>query len=371
MSVMLLPAKAATARDQILALIRKGSVRPGQRLPSERDLASQLGMDQRTVRRGLADLNANGWVVKRPRLGNYVKDVTPEPQTTHVALILPQWLTGQERRHPIIGTLWNGVATVFDQRNINTHLHLLDYHHKGDLWAEAGQIAAKRGVRGAVVFSHPQLTCKQVRPLLDAGIKVVTMMDRGRGLDLLGVPLVTVDVESILRRAVYRLAELGHQRICIVGYRDEDPRDFSILQRICNEAGLDFEADAWIRSPNPKPRLDTTLIAEALSRTPRPTAMVAYDEVLAAGVFRACYEMRIRIPEELSLVSIFDHTPHAYPVHLSAPDTKSMISRVAQKASRMLQDMMAGEEVDELAVTIGGDIQWQESVAAPGGTETG
>lgn len=363
MPVTLLPAKAATARDQILALIKKGSVRPGQRLPSERELASQLGMDPRTVRRGLADLKASGWVIKRPRLGNFVQEAAPAAQTTHVALILPKWLTGQERRHPMIGTLWNAVATIFDQRNATTQLHLLDYHHKSNLWTDAGQIAANRGVTGALVFSHPHLTCDQVRPMLDAGIKVVAMMDVGRGLDLLRVPLVNIGVESILRQAIHRLVELGHRRIVIGGYHDDDPREIAMLQALFAEAGLEFDpALSLIQPPNPKPRLDTTLIAQALARSPRPTAMVVSDEVLAAGVFRVCYEMGIRVPEDLSLISVYDHTPHAYPVHLSAPDTESLISRMAQKAARLLQRMMKGEPVDELIVTVGGEIQLQESV---------
>jgi GntR family transcriptional regulator len=70
MATTFLPSKVASARDRILALINTGEIRPGLLLTSERDLAAQLSLDQRTVRRGLADLTASGLVVKRPRLGN-------------------------------------------------------------------------------------------------------------------------------------------------------------------------------------------------------------------------------------------------------------------------------------------------------------
>jgi DNA-binding LacI/PurR family transcriptional regulator len=364
MSATLLPAKAASARDQILALIKKGVVRPGQRLPSERELAAQLGMDHRTIRRGLADLTAAGLVVKRARLGNFVHPNPAEPSTAHVAVILPRWLTGQAQRHPMIGTIWNGITSVFDQRSGMAQIHLLDYHHKSNLWLDAGQIAASRGVKGAIVFSHPQLTCDQVQPMLDEGIKIVTVMDQGRGLDRLRIPLVNIGVESVLRQALHRLAELGHRRIVMVGYRDDDPRESATVQALFAEAGLEFDSQTLVQPPNPKPRLDTTLIRDALLRTPRPTAMLVLDEVLAAGVFRCCYELGLRVPQDLSLASVYDHTPHAYPVHLSAVDTESLISRMAEKAAGLLQRMMAGERVDEQIVTIGGEVQWQESVAA-------
>lgn len=362
-----LPTKAASARDRILALIHRGEVRPGQQLPSERELATRLNLDQRTVRRGLADLTASGLVVKRPRLGNFVQEVKSESETTQVALMLPRWLTEQPRRHPMIGTIWNGITKIFDQRVATTQVHVLDYHHKNNLWLDAGQIAASRGVKGAIVFSHPQLTCDQVQPMLDAGIKIVTIMDGGRGLDRLGIPLVNIGVESILRQAAYRLAELGHRRVVMVGYRDDEPQEHALTQRIWTEAGLEFDSQTLIQPANPKPRLDTTMIRDALLRSPRPTAALVLDEVLAAGVFRCCYELGLRIPQDLSLVSVYDHTPDAYPVHLSASRTEKMISSMAQKAASMLERMLKGEILDERIVIVGCDIAWEDSVAAPQG----
>ncbi|MGB3483579.1 MAG: FadR/GntR family transcriptional regulator [Mycobacterium sp.] len=48
--------------DQIRLLIRDGSLRPGDRLPAERDLGEKFGVSRVTVREALRGLEANGMV---------------------------------------------------------------------------------------------------------------------------------------------------------------------------------------------------------------------------------------------------------------------------------------------------------------------
>lgn len=62
-------------RQQIL----EGRVRPGARLPSEIDLASQYGVSSITSRRALQELADDGLVVRRPGIGTLVLDRTRRP----------------------------------------------------------------------------------------------------------------------------------------------------------------------------------------------------------------------------------------------------------------------------------------------------
>ena len=77
--------------------------------------------------------------------------------------------------------------------------------------------------------------------------------------------------------------------------------------------------------------------------------------------------MELRIPRDLSLVAIYDLTPHAHPVRLSA--AANISSSIARRASLMLQSLMKGEAVNDRLLNMEGDIQWEYSVApvaAPG-----
>ncbi|NNU79561.1 FCD domain-containing protein [Halovulum dunhuangense] len=66
---------ASAIRRQIESLILRGVLRPGARLPAERDLAAQLSVSRPSLREALAELEQAGLIVTRPGAGAYVADV--------------------------------------------------------------------------------------------------------------------------------------------------------------------------------------------------------------------------------------------------------------------------------------------------------
>ncbi|OOG44695.1 FadR/GntR family transcriptional regulator [Polaromonas sp. A23] len=60
--------------EQLRSLISKGEFAPGTRLPSERDLANQLGVSRPSVREALIAMEVEGWVEVRTGSGVYVLD---------------------------------------------------------------------------------------------------------------------------------------------------------------------------------------------------------------------------------------------------------------------------------------------------------
>ena len=67
--------------DQVVAFVRteieRGALRPGDRLPAERELAAQIGVSRPTVRAGLRALAAMGVVRARHGSGTYIPDGPP------------------------------------------------------------------------------------------------------------------------------------------------------------------------------------------------------------------------------------------------------------------------------------------------------
>jgi GntR family transcriptional regulator, transcriptional repressor for pyruvate dehydrogenase complex len=60
---------------QIELLILRGILRPGERLPAERELADRLGVSRPSLRDAIADLQAKGLLSTRPGAGIFVADV--------------------------------------------------------------------------------------------------------------------------------------------------------------------------------------------------------------------------------------------------------------------------------------------------------
>ncbi|MGV6849749.1 MAG: FCD domain-containing protein [Marinibacterium sp.] len=71
-----LPEKISAAIvRQIEGLILRGILRPGERLPAERDLADRLGVSRPSLRAAVAELQGEGLLTTRAGAGIYVADV--------------------------------------------------------------------------------------------------------------------------------------------------------------------------------------------------------------------------------------------------------------------------------------------------------
>ena len=64
-----------TVVHQIELLILRGILRPGERLPSERELSERLGVSRPSLREAVADLQDRGLLTARPNAGIFVADV--------------------------------------------------------------------------------------------------------------------------------------------------------------------------------------------------------------------------------------------------------------------------------------------------------
>lgn len=74
--------------DQLRALISKGELVAGARLPAERDLARQFGVSRPSVREALIALEVAGWVEVRTGSGVYVLDRSARSANP---IDIPEW----------------------------------------------------------------------------------------------------------------------------------------------------------------------------------------------------------------------------------------------------------------------------------------
>src|SRR5215207_1060437 len=66
------PQRYERIADRLVADIRAGRLAPGERLPSERDLARQLEVGRASVREAIAALQVAGMIETRPGAGSFV-----------------------------------------------------------------------------------------------------------------------------------------------------------------------------------------------------------------------------------------------------------------------------------------------------------
>lgn len=74
--------------SQIQADIFSGTLKPGMRLPAERDMAIQFGISRGSVNQGVLDLERQGLLKVVPRRGTYVMDYRAQPTPETIGALM-------------------------------------------------------------------------------------------------------------------------------------------------------------------------------------------------------------------------------------------------------------------------------------------
>jgi len=74
--------------DEMQARILSGELRPGDRLPPERELAEQMGISRGSVNQGILDLERMGFLRVVPRKGTFVADYIKNATSQTIAAIM-------------------------------------------------------------------------------------------------------------------------------------------------------------------------------------------------------------------------------------------------------------------------------------------
>jgi DNA-binding LacI/PurR family transcriptional regulator len=352
--------KAKQAHEQIVGWIHNGKLRPGQKIPSERALAQEMGMSHLTVRRGLDILVSEGIIVKQPRVGNFVCDVKSPQTATQIAMILPEFVSKSDARHPSLELHLKGAQRAFNPREYM--VSMLSYR-PGHLWLDAGEVAVERGVKGILLLPGPDVAREDVQRLIDAGIQVVMLASEPH-LAGLGLVQTGLDTGMALAQILDRLVDLGHKKIVVVQYKETPfkAEHANIVETICRKAHLaplneivfELYNHGWV---------DYGPLVNVFDR--KPTAVVVPDEFVASEFFRLCYKRGIRIPEDISMAAVMDLTPQAHPIPLTAPDSRQLFTQANQLAGEYLIQILSGNVPPEREIRLRYDVIWKESISSP------
>ena len=185
-----------------------------------------------------------------------------------------------------------------------------------------------------VVISPTRETNTPCHKLLDAGIPLVTV-DR-RILDL-KVDAVVVDNDGASFQLTEHLIQRGHKRIGAVFGPPETTtgkeRKRGYL-RALSAYGLTPSPDLVCSGP-PKEALGYQYAKQTLTMSDPPTALYAGNNLLTIGVMRAIYELGLRIPQDIALVS-FDELDWMSLVQPALTAVAQPIYKLGSVAARLL-----------------------------------
>jgi LacI family transcriptional regulator len=196
--------------------------------------------------------------------------------------------------------------------------------------AESVQTAAEKVNYGSYIYSslkHPENERRGIESLLSRGVdgllisptEAIENLDALRDLLTQNFPFVLLgDIEDLeadavaidnysgAHKAMDHLHKLGHCRIAYIGPAENGSvkkQRIGAYHNFIRQHQLDdnltfCEAD--------DPLYGYRVVREVMRSQRRPTAIFAHNDTLALGVYRALYEMELKIPGDVSVVGCDD-----------------------------------------------------------------
>jgi DNA-binding LacI/PurR family transcriptional regulator len=316
----------------------------GDRLPPLRELSASMGMNHRTVRRGIEELVQFGKLEVRPGVGVFVVDQAVPSQKVHRVVLGCRSYMFDVHKHPsVISAYLAGAHRRFASAGVSIQTMVYDGYNIAEQLGDSiltQRIDGFIACTGGVSEKDTEFFASSGIPLVHCGF----------------VPLnhewpvsIVLEFGAIMRQGVDHLRQLGHRRIAFVGW-DLSADNGAVRSQFARMA-FDYELgdvrELYLSVPDEEDK-QWERIESFFDIKPFPSAVIVHDEFLADVLLAGCRRRGINVPDDLSLVSLHDATPFAHSVPLTAPDSVRMNSEMIYDACDLLDRLMSGEKVPRL-----------------------
>lgn len=324
-------------KDYLRDQIGKQRIKPGQKLPTERELAETLDVSKRTVELAMRELELEKIIFRRVGKGSFLIDSTKVKNSVSKDVNLVMI---------VVPSLMNPAFSAF----IEVIERKLSIHGKRVVIALVSTLESRKdfylkmverdGVDGIIGFMVPKYLYDYARsndiPMVLAGPKNAQPQCN-----------IANDLEKAGLLAAKHLYELGHRQIVCTGcfpLRGDEDLDLRfktivdffekrrgsveiIPQQEKASSSLDYE------------RIGHYLVERTLDLKQRPTAIVFYNDARAFGGLKALREKGFSVPDDFAVVG-FDNV---YMGRLSDPSLTT-VDFGYEKAAEMAVEMLVGRK---------------------------
>lgn len=337
-------------REWLAEQIAQGRLQPGDQLPTERELATQLGISALTVHRALRYLAEEGLVQRRRRRGTILVQLPTELRTPTRApqiLLLTSKAMGDIEGDFYLGSLYQGMQQVLQERAL-----LLRWLTYETCHFQHESVASD--IQGVLAIAPPLSSLGTLKGL-QCHLPVLVL---GADASAWEIPSVDSDNQQGVREVVRLLLELGHRRF-IGLFADQNALNTLDRQRafLCEleRQGIP-ETDIWLFLSQDTFHLDPAVgdMLRALLGLPegrRPTAIVGGGFYLAMAALQVVSEMRLPVPASLSVTG-FDDPPSAALTVPPLTTLRQPLKQMGATAITLLWELMQGRAPSELCVKL-------------------
>ena len=194
-----------------------------------------------------------------------------------------------------------------------------------------------------VIICSSSFSPEHGRQLLSYGFPVVVVNHQGSESFNYSIYHDDVDGSSQITR---HLISLGHKRIAYLGNsqsgRTTQDRLHGFLD-VMSEADLEVPDSFIHHVEGGDPILGQKSVEYFMRLTPKPTAIVCFNDMLAIGVLKGCEVAGFRVPEDLSVTGFDNITYSAFTTPCLTTFDQPKFS-IGQEAAQLLLDLLRAED---------------------------
>jgi len=277
---------------------------PDGKMPTEVQLAEQLGVSRETVRLAAGNLQRDGLLVKIRRRGTLLRppalpDAIPAAPATTIAYLQAGYQAGPGQTElvtrSVAGLMLQGAVEEAARAGLRVVVQHAPHTQIGKAF---GHLPPREQLRG-VIFAHYGEE-KLLRRAIGTGLPLVLL---DHDLSLPGLHCVRDDSASAARDAVRHLASLGHRRIGFVNWRQTELNPWRLegYRQGMRDAKLPRRR-VWEVAVELTPAGARRAAAHLLSVSPRVTAAYCFNNTLSRLLIEELRGQGVRVPEDMSVL---------------------------------------------------------------------
>ena len=283
--------------------IDEGTLKPGDKIPSENELCEKFDFSRQTVRHAISRLAADGLLESRRGSGTYVSDQYADDGKQSVVAVVTTYVDDY-----IFPSTIRGIESTLSAKGYSMQLSFTN-NTTGKEKQILESLLERNDIAGVIMepvkSARPSPNIGLYRRMVDRGMKVLFLNSYYPELDL---PHVSLNDEECAYRAVKALADSGHKSIgCVLKLDDGQGRErYSGYLRAMTECGLSFTYDHvnWIDTIDIKD--GKRALVRVMERLKGCTAVFCYNDQVAGILMQVLMENGIKVPGDISVIGMDD-----------------------------------------------------------------
>ena len=349
-------AKYIQVKDILKEEIITGKWRPGDKLPTEKDLINRFEVSQATITGAMRELTSEGFVTRKRRLGTIV--TSPEARLD----------AGRK------GTVYLVGGGALDAQANPLNFHIPSQIYKG---------AINNTRQNVVLLDDREVASHEIAGQSESGVVFMNGVLAGGGVPAANIPWVAInrrsaqftpvnavncdEVVSAYNGVTYLVGELGHRHVAAVWggrlYHQDKLAGYRMALDVCH---VPFRTDLVFESLGGK-EAGYAAAKALMPKLPEVTAVYVDTDLKAMGLIDCLREHGVDVPGQVSVIGMDDIFRLSEDYGLTT--VKVPFYEMGKSAVQLLQRRIASNGADMPSVQLYGAVVRRDTCAPWRGTE--